>query len=372
MMFRYLTQNLSKSMSIREWIIILPVTIYVFGFVIVNIYLGGLGVFNLELFRAKYISAGILFLFFFLLPIVYFSLLLFEELHKIGNEQLGKLTWAFIRISFGTFVIFGLIYLGLTRAFGFRDLPLGIPFLSPPKPFAEILGLYGKPILYILGAITLYTFGHYLSEIIFSIPKYLRDKQSRTVLSHIDFVIRNTKFPRFIVYVFSVSFYVLMLGILVALASGKGEVKSTQNYSWERFYLVSIIAYSFIALQAFLPFWGDVKTAEQKQKELENPKKELFPSTLTSIAYLFFFFCLLLFVYSIGVYPFIPQQAGGGQPIHVEILTSTQIETQPLGFTYLLERSTTGILTIDVDSTTLEYSIYETPLNNIKEIRYLK
>jgi hypothetical protein len=77
-------------------------------------------------------------------------------------------------------------------------------------------------------------------------------------------------------------------------------------------------------------------------------------------------------VYSIGVYPYLPQQIGGGQLISVDVHSSSDdidlMFTKQTNETFLIDRAPNNSLFLIVDQPTKKYKIIEVANSSIDSI----
>ncbi len=368
MLDRESIKQLISNLQVRDYVIGFTVFVYIIGFLITNTYLGGLGVFSFDLVRAKYISAGIVFIILFAGPIYYFRIVLTRTLHGTENKDFKTLLIVCIKVSLWAVFTFFFLFIIMEQSFTFEKLPVGIPFLTPPKSLESLLTDLRPTILSIIVAL----FGLVLIEYAGRFIAYLREFRSFAKDKNISFKkyrITNkfsVDFPYHIVNDLSPLIYLLGILLIGFLVKSQFDLKFTP-FQWGRYLYFAIAFYLWFALQIFLPFFA------RKQKQGSTQKTPSFISWyfLRGI-YEFFLLTLMLITYSFGVYPFIPQQLGGGKPVEVNLKTENPMLFGVERKEFLLDRSSNGVLVLSVNPVTREFNIIEVPNLYILSIEFLR
>lgn len=114
----------------------ITVLCYLSGFIITNLYLGSLGIVNLDLLRARYILSGLLFILFVGIS-AYLIYGLNQTLQMNRHQQPSKILLEIGRYSLLHTCLLYVIVLAITRIAGSPIiLPVGIPTLSPALPWS--------------------------------------------------------------------------------------------------------------------------------------------------------------------------------------------------------------------------------------------
>jgi len=362
--------------KLGNYLLGISVICYISGFIITNLYLGSLGIVNLEIIRSRYILSGFLF-FLFAGSIVY----LIYGLLKTIQKYHGVAPWkAILRIIWYSIVNIVVIYIVIRvimiLAGSTKNPPIGLPQITPVNPWDEWLRIVPKtsifPSLLIVGIIILLFL---LIAAIFMLinPKIEgRDRQSRKQLfieffnglwkKKFNFLLSLIGIYLFL-YLWSLSNSALnfMTTNQVRGTSGPSPIQIftfPMEEGWSRYFYSIVVIYVIIGL--FLIIISIVQESTKPTGD-GNPLSKFHGWIyLVSIAII-----LIVPAYTLGVYPNIPQQIGGGQLIRVEPYLSdfnlAQVFADPYANPYLIDRTASSSIFIIINKIS--------PNNTILEIR---
>jgi hypothetical protein len=358
----------------------ITVLCYISGFVITNLYLGSLGIVNLDLLRARYVLSGLLFILFVGI-ITYLIYGLNQALHRNRHLQPLKIL---LEIGRHSLLHTGLLYilvLAMTRLAGSSIiLPVGIPTLTPALLWSA---WFAAAPIYVLRQSASIGIGFLVALIIVLIwiaidPKDMHGIRTtrRQALAE---RFRNAR--RLIGGFFFIFVFMLILVITSSLLdfirfnkvtelSSRGTQPILQTGGWFQFFLTIVIIYiavaSVLIYRFFLPPRSTPSSEDKGGKVALNP-------------WMIYFIAIAIGVipqlYALGVYPSIPQQLGGGQILPVTVITSSdelKLDlTDPNNDVYMIDRASSNTLFLLVSKNQKEYRVIEISSSLIESITYL-
>lgn len=349
---------------------------YFSGFVITNLYLGSLGVVNLDLLRARYILSGVLFLS-FLGVIIYLIYGLHQTLLKSRNKPPLRIISDAIWYSLVNVGLLYLVILTATRLAGSPGIPpVGISRLSPPLSWSTWLAtapvaIFRQSVIVFVIAIPIA-----LITVLAWIALDPKDLQNVPTTRRQALTVRLKKPWHLIARLLFVFFLIYIFSIVGSLFSFMGSNQVTDMLSpntnntpylqggWLRFYLAIAAIYAVVAtILIFLLITP------------RNPKNNDAPSNRWTIFFTTAVVALIVPVYALGIYPDLPQQMGGGKVLQVTVATSNQelksSFTDKNIETYLIDRTSSSVLFLLVRKSKPEYRTIEVSSPLIESVTYL-
>lgn len=373
-----------KKLEFRDIVIGIPIICYIFGFLITNLYLGSIGVVNLDILRVRYIIAGLLFLAFLsfvFIPLIGLSRTLKKNRGKPISFQLFEVTWY-------SMLVFGLLnyVVVIFNAFTGRPRSQSGNFLAVPlAPFYNLLEESIQNVLDLtlrIGYLIVIFFFLFIPLITLIIvifnpkDKHGINKSRSEILKDIyrQFLSFKNIFY-YLVFLFVAIVFVFLVVLLVNI--GNSDIFSnfltneSNSPGWSIYLYSSFIIYmaSGIALTA-----RDLIASTNADRA---PRISSFMDL--SLAFLLlatFYVSIIVPTYALVVYPSIPQQLGGGKVVSVHVLTSNE-ELGPFFLssendTFLIDRTNSSSLFLIVNQCNLEQSIIEVSNSQIDSITYLR
>ncbi len=320
---------------------------YLTGFVITNMYLGSLGVVNLDILRPRYVLSGFLFLVMLgaIALMVYGLILNLRENRRLPLINLMRKVAAY---SFTRIVFVSALLLVLPILPGIR-IPISGNSVAPSVPTLQ-MWLETQPaeafryaalvdlVAFIISVTTLF--------IILAInPKPrsgLRESRKQVLKGYV-VTTKNSWMGLIGIFaaLFLVVFVVYVSASLMA-AIGNLSGSSYQYEGWIQYVTAIIIAYVFSAV--FLSFEFMISRSSNYEPDVDQMSKTTGLMLLLLIAVP----TILIPSYTHGIYPNLPQQIGGGKILRVEIFSSSnelrQYFEDPNTETYLIDRTSASTL----------------------------
>lgn len=394
----------ANTTKLYEMVIAISLVFYLSGFMIVNVYLGSLGVISFDFLREKYILIGVTFVLFvstFLVPLKW----LWNRLKNDFEKPIFSSLWEILRYSFTWYfyVFLGLFILiqltGITPT-----IPVGIPYLS--EPLSEAIWLSEGFLKTVMAALFLWAvffipmltffilFGLIVSLFFSKKNKQLGISKKQALHNFLSKVFSKSLFNMVLtsILVFVVVFIVLDLLVFYNHNSmtftnndfNKGLLSSNIPFwgkGFIRFYILSISIYllSSISIIYFDQIINKPANPQAPVDEtLRNPDQtkvlQLFNKNCSTASKILVLVIISLSIYATTVYPLLPQQIGGGGMVNIEIqtinddlmqkTTSSDIET------YLVDRSSAYTIIMLVNGNTKQGEIIQVANTEIKSITY--
>ena len=363
---------------------------YLTGFVITNLYLGSLGIVNLDILRARYILSGLLFLL-FLSAIGYLIYGLIQTLRR--HQQLSplRLVWEVARSSFRNIFFLYLSIPAIGILAGLRSSqPVGIPQLSPNVSWADwfakaSINNLRKAAMMCAGLLIIAA----LIIIIIGAVKLISPKDTYGVRKPRKLIVgeafkgvkqKATKFLGTLLAVFVVAFTIIFifdsLGFITSNKISAPGTSSTAFFTeglW-RYLFAIVLVYTLVAV--FVTTFSITQSSSSSRKEGPGSQQEDNPLGraqawiyLTALAII-----IIVPAYALGIYPYLPQNIGGGSIMRVEALVSSDelkpYFTDPNIETFLIDRTSNSSLFLLLDKSKEKHRIIEIASGLVKSITY--
>ena len=384
--------------NLSNYLLSATIICYVSGFAITNLYLGSLGVVNLDILRSRYILTGILF-------IIFFSAILYllYGLRKIIVENEDK-SWFDVLLKVANFSVPRIIII-------YAIVPVIAIFAGSANRISPILPqsnsaiswdqwLSTEPLkniqytavtiltlliavvsVFLIVGIIILVFNPKNKDgsrksrkenlkILFTAPvKALIDSEKNIFLNLLTIII--------VIYV------VISLSSVFQLFQTSDITSSTSKESylqvgWSRFFIAIVISYAFIA--SIVLMFSSLGNRNQVSKVDENKdkkeSKDIIGDNFLMIYAIVPVIATIISVYAFGVYPYLPQQIGGGRLLPVVVNSSSAdmdtIFTNQTNKTYLIDRAPKNSLFLIVDQTTEKYKIIEVSNDLLESIVFFE
>ena len=340
---------------------------YLSGFAITNLYLGSLGIVNLDILRSRYILAGLLFLL-FLAAIAYLVNGLIQTVRKYTEEPSWKILLRTIWHSLENIFIIYIAIVGIAVFAGSStNFPKGFPIDTIDIPWKTWLdtelesNLRSAAGMLISMAIVFIIF---IVTIIIINPKTKEEKRrprKELILEIWSGTINNI--GKILLYIFIIylglAVWFSISSILQLIGTNQVGLFPTSRSSifsqsgWTRYLITLVLIYGFIGIYLLSLFLIP-------QSNTESVTSNPITKHSAWIYLVAWAIIIIVPVYSIGVYPYLPQQIGGGHVIPVEITTSSD------DINSSFSNSTNGIYMIDRAPNTSLFLIVDQPTENYK------
>jgi hypothetical protein len=351
---------------------------YLSGFAIANLYLSSLGIVNLDILQIRYILVGLLFLL-FLGAILYLVYGLIKSFRRDWWEPplkiVSKAMWYSLQ-NISILLIFVIPSVAILA--GSISTPIGIPGLSPTVPWSDWLTTAPKAILRrttIVFAGLLIILAIILAILIAVNPKnkYGMREPRKKRLNEIGKAI-----PRFLGRLIVACVFTLLaielIDLLTFLATNKVGVTSSQSSSlpsgWARFFSGIVVIYALVAVLWTFLFLSFRSSSKDKDDLQENPV-----ASISLWVYLIAFaIAVIVPLYAYYIYPYLPQQIGGGQALHVGVVVSSDDLKSRFVLAqnevYLIDRGPASALFLIINRDTQEHQVLEVSNSLIQSIIY--
>lgn len=367
--------------KLSNYLIGITILCYGVGFAITNLYLGSMGIVTFDILRSRYILAGLLFLF-FLSAIGYLVFGLFQTLRKNYQKPrikvIGKVLWfSYLNLSV---LYFSIPAIGLFAG-SYGTQSYNIPQSTQP----DILWsdwLNQAPLSVFRSTASLFlvlllAFSILLIILIIINPKDKEGKRTprRQIAKEAFQKIKETKGEVLgsLIGLFVFLYLLNLLGSLISFFL-VGKISTTTKLTlslpsnWALFFNTIAAIYALIAV--YLTFI----VLYHSPSEDSSDDDTVLMSTSSSIYVIAIFVILVVPLYSIRVYPALPQQIGGGQLIKVQVVISDktiepQFESQNVE-TYLIDRTSSTSFFVLQNTSLSEYKIIEIQNEAIQSITY--
>ncbi len=355
---------------------------YLTGFAITNMYLGSLGIVNLDLLKARYILAGFLFLL-FLAALIYLVYGLFRTLraneHMPGINILAEvINYSFLNLTMIYFAIFAVAIFA-----GFKDSPVGIAQFSAKIPWSNWFD--SELPLALRRAVALSSAGLLIILLVFGIVVVINPKNKYGVKKsrrqHLSDVFEAVKKERgklsgtlLGILLIPLAFFLITSLISFVLYNRLSTSNNTMSNAalllpdgWMQYFAGIFGIYCLIAIFTTLLFFSPTAT----EKEIETKPLELTTSFIFGIA---FMIVIVIPIYINGIYPKLPQQIGGGKLLFVEAVVSSD-NLRPMfsdaGMeTYLIDRASNSSLFLLLSKDRQKAKVIEVANPLIQSITY--
>lgn len=356
----------------NEIIFLASIVIYASGFIVSSIFLGSLGVLNVDILRIRYISIGLVF-FLFIASFMWPLNGIFDFLGQRYGQHPLKLIGAIIGRTYDRYGLVVLLLVIGGGAINISPLPVGLPQVSPSRSLPDWFETEARSSL--LASINylriagLTFLGIYIFIMIFAVIKG-PGKSSVDFTSRWDMIVRGNK--KMLSYLFpwrfpfaALALLVLMLSIYALAFVSTSPIDRINPFlgsSIGRFLLVSFLFYLLILVFIFIPF------VMITPDDVQSTRKDT-----SLVPALVFLAIIVVPIYALSVYPALPQHIGGGRPVPVQLELRGEGITEAPGMTgavYLLDRSSDAYLFLLPAKLETDYVIIEIPVQSINSIVY--
>lgn len=376
--FSFMKELLAK---IANYLLVAASLCYLSGFAITNIYIGSLGIANVDILRSRYILSGLLFLGFvggiaFLVYGFYKTLLEFSD-----HPRRYILKMAIRRSVFSIFVL--CVVISTIGVFaGSRSTPTvshPMPQLSTVLlnwiqtsllPFVLVTG--GLLVLTVIVpalqslALTVITF---LAKTRAATEKMTRPSPTKYFWS--SWVTISRSASQYTIFLAIACFVPLLLNSLISGGANTpyDSLPFLPSGPWWRYFFGMVLTFILIAIfVTYLRFFN----TKASPRPSANPLNRI--GSFVALAALLTF--IVVPAYAMGIYPALPQQIGGGNPIKVTITTSNadlkQQFADPNIDTYLVDRTSSSTLLVLASKSTKTEVALEAANDQVETITYLR
>jgi hypothetical protein len=375
-------------LGFNQYVVGITLLCYVTGFVITNLYLGSLGVVSFDVLRVKYILTGLLFAIF----IGAIAFPLYGLLHILRSHQersivslIGRAVIYSVQRYVAIFI--GILVLGLLAGSASQP-PIGIPQVSPTLPWSSWLsnaplGLIKNTILWgsALLLATLVVVLILLAVIIVFNPKNRNGTQSsrKEILREaVGWITKPQNIGEVLLRLSTIFLFILAWNLMISLVGfiGSNEIVAASSSGtlrlapgWDRFFVAALILY--IPSAIYLLF---ITKTPGDSSNLDEPEKDPTRKYAAQLYLSAFIIGIVVPLYSLGIYPTLPQQMGGGRMVPVEVITSSEKLDQSFSVSivdvYLLDRSSSRSLFLLVNKQKQSHLIMEIADSQIQSITY--
>lgn len=360
-------------------LIVVTAMCYLTGFIIVNLYLNSFGIVNIEILKARYITAGILFLIFIGISVV----LLYELLLTLQSKadlSIAKLT---VQLVWKSVINLAILQMIISAIAQITEAPIRSDTHrlangpSVTQIIAEVLTTLPRTILmlslFLLACMLVLVV---LVLFIMILVPGKKDEQGkrrsrREVLSEFFVGVKTSGAAALwgilrIVLILSAVYSLFRMGSLLTGGGALSFNYSDLSLGWQRFLLGIVITYGIGATYMLLLY-------RRQPNGLFNA--DVIKSKAISWLYLGAYVgSLLIPLYAVGIYPYLSQQIGGGAPVAVTVqVTEEDLQAQfsaPGSIIYLIDRTSSSMLFIvSADEQTMDEAI-EVSSDSIVQIKY--
>jgi hypothetical protein len=352
---------LGTPLKLSEFVLAGTVIFYVAGFAITNLYFGSLGIVSFDVLRARYLLTGFLFAVFVGLSafLVYGLVLVLRE-HR-EDASLLRLFADIVFYSLTRFAVVSFCVAAIVELSGSTSSPpVGLPSATPPLPWSEWFS--GVPAV-VWSAVRqgggMLLAGLVLILLVLVVFLVINPKMDEDATSYRKWLLRRATSLKFwksigLLLTSTLAFYVT-LNVFTSLIRflTRNEVTIAGGSS-ERLLSSAVVRFTGAvfglyglagALLIFVKLGGRLGTETKGDPTSLQAAGVLWAAMLIG---------MVLPLYSLGVYPSMSQQVGGGRMVPVEVLTSNERVSEWLGATsvdaYLIDRASKSSLFLIVDS----------------------
>ena len=366
--------------KLTNYLVGLGLLCFLLGFVVSNLYLGSLGIVNLDMLRARYVLVGALFLA-FLGAIFYLMYGLRQVFQRNRWEEPWTIIGRLISYSLRTVMLLYVVVLaGSVLAGSVTSPPVGTPGLSMTPSWSDWLSTEPRRILttstMFFGAVLLVV-AVLCAVIIVINPKdrYGSREPRRVLIRRMVGDLRNNWLTLLVgLFVIALVMWTVMSlssFFVVERADGILGGYSPLLSGWFRFLLgiVTIyLAFGTVLVMILMPHRRSV--SKDKDDVQEDPMSGS-PAVLWAAAMAV---SLILPIYALGIYPALLQQIGGGQVLRVEVAVSSDALKPTLeadqNELYMVDRAPGTTMFLIVNNDTQETSVMEVSNSLIESITY--
>ena len=375
-----------KILELNQHIISLAALCYVVGFAITNLYLGSFGVVNFDILRVRYILTGLLFAFFIAIIVVPFYGLFHVLIRKTDSSVATTLAAVF----FYTLDRYSVIFLSV--------LAIGVFASKRSNPSIELFDFSNKfnwlswfanqipQIFYqsIRFTLLLWVIVIIVIAILFSLILVINPKDKdgerkprKAVLKEFIIAIKSkeswSSFLKVMLLTFLVFFTILAISDLISfMTGGNTAIKWKISAGWIRFVAVAFLFYLLISV-IFLFLYLLPRRSNNSSNDEYFTKDDPLDRYYSWLYLIAFGILWIVPVYTLNIYPEIPQQIGGGAAVEVKVLSTEDLSPLLTGTDiriYLLDRTAKGAIFLVVNTNLEQQTIVEVSESQIKSIIY--
>jgi hypothetical protein len=343
---------------------------YLAGFLITSIYLASLGIVNMDLLRARYILTGVLFLIFVGIP-TGLSHGLLQVLRQYWESPptflLRKATaYSLVGIGVALFIVGSLGYLG--EVIRFPVLPISLDAGYPWSDWANtslrrLAGFWLWSVAVLFGSFVATRSVGFLRErrwrILQRWPR--RDLVTHIALDTAIVLVASTIVPSLIIVGAT-------LLSLISFLYTRGRPIVGISWPWWLFALVATLLYLGYAI-SLVP--GILHARLTRAGELPPQVDEFWPQYFRLLPIGALLLSVVVPVYSLAIYPVIPQPLGGGLPVPIRLQVESADSARSLrGSLELVDRTSDGSLLLVLDADIGGRRVIEVPANQIRLLQY--
>ncbi|KJS76097.1 MAG: hypothetical protein JL56_06060 [Desulfotomaculum sp. BICA1-6] len=373
--------NIKKFAEVLTFLVII---FYVIGFIIHTIYLGILGIFNIDFIKVRYVYIGFIFS---IIPCLsalcgYLMSITIDESKKKNNLSLTLLA---ILILVPVFTL--LIFLAWYAIVQITHGGVGNP-LHPGQVDVSIITMQILKVVIIISILYGILFLYYLIKKILKLTLEHFEEQgllntAKLFIMNILFIFKNNKLKLIKEFIAS------LIPIIIIISSAILLNHLFLNHLWHDINPIpKIVIYRVISIsllvQILMHFIKPHKLFIRKPKtNLYVPKRNDFSlnssksfeaiyMAIIAIPVTLLIFSVIITLYSGYIYPYIPQSAGGGKAIKCDVVVNEDLVIKDFSKTentYLLDQSTNFVIILATEKEKEnDYKIYQIPQNNIQAI----
>ncbi len=351
---------------------------YLTGFAITNAYLGSLGVVNLDVLRSRYILTGVLFLL-FIGAIAHLLYGFFQDLR--GTEHLSD--WdLFKKLVFYSFLRIGVTYfaiIALAIFAGIRDFPIEALHASSTMSLSvwfatESIVQLQRAVVFLIAIFSMILLVLGIIIVVNPMDKRenkrvrqlmvegIRGPTQKDILNFLEFTLIACTI------VFLSLLFLSLLDFFMANRSGSSSAATIGlPEPWSRYFIALAMIYIFIATYLmFLSFRHPSRSKQNGDEPLVRTSLLVFAVSVTVM--------IIVPIYTFGIYPYIPQQIGGGGVLRVEVAVSSEdlkpYFTDTNSETYLIDRASASSFFLLFNKSTQKTRIIEVASTLIQSITY--
>ena len=369
---------LKRAVEANKYIVGVTVLCYVTGFAISNIYLGSLGVLNLDVLRVRYILIGFLFLT-FALTIAYPLYSLFPLIRDNHDKPILSLLG---RVTISTLDRYGLtaiLVIALASISSFTSLPVGIPQITQPPSWGDWIDKEAVNSL-------VFTAG-YLSRVFIVVASILavifvavivinpKTGEGKKIVRRewfkeiIRWSVKSLITRNVLLFIFALIFIGEIGGLIDFIGKSRTQTNISFSNAWWRFFAASVLIYTFITAFVILI----IRLPRSEEQRIDPSRRPIGKSASLLMAALIVSW-IVLPVYALGVYPLLPQQVGGGQVVPIEITSTDPDVNQMISTTsvnlYLVDRTSDSVILLAINKKSQDFTLVEVPKSQLNSIKY--
>lgn len=383
------------NLEIKDLLLSFSVITYISGFLITNFFLGYLGIVHFDLLRVKYIISGFMYLL-FLLSILF---PIYGLIHTLKESHGNSKFFLIYRVCWFTFIAYGIILfltVFVSRLAGTSILKIGFVGKSSVIPLSEYL-VSSLPLVYNFALSTVFLtiilipiiFLFIISIIIIFNPSSNGQKFNRkesltrflklggdgfwefikSILQFLLVIFIGTFILAYVVRVFT--YFVSDDFLASFLFSSTNTTLISLNDGWLRLFIISFSIYLFLTVLVTIPYF----LYDSSSKRKTSPDLYNFPeNVLWNIFFVTIFVTFTLSVYTIAIYPLLPQQLGGGRPIPVSVeanLEKNESKSSEVNNILLIDRTSSTMIFLVINKQNMNNDIVEVSNSQITSITYL-